>query len=622
MGTPSPKIRHAVSSNAQRASAPGEEALRLERLVSELSASFISLPAASIDSAIVDGLRRVVEALHIDRSTLSSISPDTAQFHCAHSWVVYGLTPVPPGTSSRDFPWVLARMRAGVPIVFSRLDELPPEASLDRASFLRIELRSHVALPVVVAGELVAVLGFATLREERTWSDELVSRLRLVAEIFASALARKRAHDDVERALGFERLLVDISATLLRESSGDLDAAITAALRDIGEFLRVERVLLRSLNFDGSRFDTTHLWVASGVDAPPYIIDRATAPVLFERISSGRVVALSSLDELPPEADTDRELLRRLGIRSGLIAPLAVDGFIVGALSLSSVSAERVWPETLIPRVQLIGEVFASVLTRERHATQMRDAQSETAQYRERLAHLVRVHTVGEMSAAIAHEVNQPLVAIENYAQAARRRLASENGIENEKLAELLEKIGQQAARAGDVIKRLRSIVRKQESEVTQFDLGATIASAINLVEMETRLSDIRIESAVTPGLPSVLADEIQIQQVVLNLARNAIEAMDSSATADKVLRIELQPVGERDLVVRVIDRGKGVNPDDEGHIFEPFYSTKVTGLGIGLAICRSIVEAHGGTLSYLANPDGGAIFQFTLPVVDSEAVQ
>ncbi len=297
---------------------------------------------------------------------------------------------------------------------------------MDRAGYQRIELRSHVALPVLVAGELVAVLGFATLREERTWSDELVGRLRLVAEIFASALARKRAHDDVERALGFERLLVDISATLLRGRPGDLDAAITAALRDIGEFLRVERVLLRSLDADGSRFDTTHLWVASGVDAPPYVIDRATAPVLFERVSSGRVVALSSLDELPPEADTDRELLRRLGIRSGLVVPLAVDGLIVGALSLSSVRAERVWPEILIPRVQLIGEVFASVLTRQRHATQMRDAQSETAQYRERLAHLVRVHTVGEMSAAIAHEVNQPLMAIENYALAARRRLAAE----------------------------------------------------------------------------------------------------------------------------------------------------------------------------------------------------
>ncbi len=513
-------------------------------------------------------------------------------------------------------------MRAGAPIVFSRLDELPPEASLDKGSFRRLEMRSHVALPVVVAGELVAVLGFATLREERTWSDELVGRLRLVAEIFAGALARKRAHDDVEQALGFERLLVDISATLLRGQPGDLDAAITSALRNIGEFLRVERVLLRSLTSDGSCFDTTHLWVASGVDAPPYVIDRATAPMLFERVCSGRVVALSSLDDLPPEADIDRELLRRLGIRSGLVAPLTVDGIVVGALSLSSVRTERVWPETLIPRVQLIGEVFANVLSRERHALQMRDARSETAQYRERLAHLVRVHTVGEMSAAIAHEVNQPLVAIENYALAVRRRLAGEGATENVKLAELLEKIGQQAARAGDVLRRLRSIVRKHESEVTQFALGATIASVINLVEMESQLRDVRIESVVEPALPSVLADEVQIQQVVLNLARNAIEAMESAGVADKVLRIELQRASERDLVLRVVDHGKGVNPDDERHLFEAFYSTKASGLGIGLAICRSIVEAHGGRLSYLPRLGGGAIFQFTLPAVGGGVVQ
>ena len=125
-----------------------------------------------------------------------------------------------------------------------------------------------------------------------------------------------------------------------------------------------------------------------------------------------------------------------------------------------------------------------------------------------------------------------------------------------------------------------------------------------------------------TPGLPCVLADEIQIQQVVLNLARNAIEAMESATTADKVLRIELEPVGECDLVVRVLDRGKGVSPDDERRLFEPFYSTKITGLGIGLAISRSIIEAHGGRLSYQPNPNGGAIFQFTLPIGDGGAVQ
>ena len=160
----------------------------------------------------------------------------------------------------------------------------------------------------------------------------------------------------------------------------------------------------------------------------------------------------------------------------------------------------------------------------------MRDAQSETAQYRERLAHLVRVHTVGEMSAAIAHEVNQPLVAIENYALAARRRLAAESGIENVKLAELLEKIGQQAARAGDVISACGRLSGSMNPK-SRSSISAP-RSRVRSIWSRWKVGLVTFGSKVqwTPGLPSVLADEIQIQQVVLNLARNAIEAMDSAA--------------------------------------------------------------------------------------------
>src|SRR5262249_25250718 len=159
----------------------------------------------------------------------------------------------------------------------------------------------------------------------------------------------------------------------------------------------------------------------------------------------------------------------------------------------------------------------------------VQEAQSETAQYRERLAHLVRVHTVGEMSAAIAHEVNQPLMAIENYALAAHRRVKVEDGAEGAKLRELLDKIPGQAAPAGDVLKRLRSIVKKHESEATEFDLGMLVYETVHLVEMESRLKDIRVEVAVAAGLPPVHADDVQIEQVVLNLVRNGVEAMEES---------------------------------------------------------------------------------------------
>ena len=442
----------------------------------------------------------------------------------------------------------------------------------------------------------------------------LVQRRRLRQAKLVDASRRA----DVERALAFERLLVDISASLLRGRVDEPEAAVTRALRRIGEFMQVDRALLWSFA-DRGRADLTHSWVADGVPQPPANTSGVQIPSVFERVSRGEVVAVSSIDELP---ESDREAMRAFGTRSLLATPLMVDGHIVGALSLASVRGMRAWPAALIPRVQLIGEVFASVLTRRRYATKMQEAQSETAQYRERLAHLVRVHTVGEMSAAIAHEVNQPLVAIANYALAARRRLGVEKEADHAKIVELLEKIGGQASRAGDVMKRLRSIVKRQESEASEVDLGKLVADTVNLVEMESRLKDIRVEVVVAGGLPPVLADDVQIQQVVLNLARNGIEAMDDPAVAEKVLRVEVANGGEHGLVVRVVDRGRGIGTADGEHLFEPFYSTKEEGLGIGLAICRSIVEAHGGKLSHSVDAAGRTVFQFTLPTAEERAEQ
>jgi signal transduction histidine kinase len=226
---------------------------------------------------------------------------------------------------------------------------------------------------------------------------------------------------------------------------------------------------------------------------------------------------------------------------------------------------------------------------------------------------------MGEMSAAIAHEVNQPLVAIENYALAARRRLASSATSDIGKIDELLSKIRVQAARAGDVIQRLRAMVKRHEYEVAHVDLGRLVTSAVELAEMESRLTGLQIRIHMGCASTLVLVDEIQIQQVVLNLIRNGIEAMASGQAEGMALTVEVDRAGEGEAVVRVVDSGPGIPPGDEERIFEPFYSTKPTGLGIGLAVCRSIVESHGGRLRYVPNPGGGAAFEFTLPIADEE---
>ncbi len=595
-----------------------DELLQFERLLSELSASFIDLPAARIDAVIESGLRRIVETLDIDRSTLTRLAPDTGELHTTHSWAVEGLPPIPTTAWAKGaFPWAIATGRAGKPVVFSRLADLPPAAGVDKLAYQKIGLRSHVAQPLIVAGELIGFLSFGCIRRERVWPEDLLPRMRLLAEIFASAIARKRTQEELDHALGFERLLADLSASMLGARSLDVDRFIPEALQAIGEFLRVERVALWRVSPGEERFSLMHWWSAAGVPAPPIEFHEADVPWFSDRLLRGEVVHFTNLEELPADAGAEQRL-QELGIRSLLLVPLWVERNIAGVLSFAALNNERSWPAAFVPRVKLIGEALANLLERDRKAKQLAEAQSEAAQYRERLAHLVRVHTVGEMSAALAHEISQPLVAIENYALAARRRAAGAEA-DPQRLAELLDKVIGQATRAGDVVKRLRGMVKRHDLELKAIDVERAVRECVEMVKTDCELHDIGLELKLAGGLPAVTADEIQIQQVILNLLRNAMEATAlATPDAPKLITVTTAFSVEGGVSVRVADRGAGIAEGDLERVFEAFYSTKATGLGIGLAICRKIIEAHGGALRALHNPAGGAVFQFTLPVPES----
>jgi len=245
-------------------------------------------------------------------------------------------------------------------------------------------------------------------------------------------------------------------------------------------------------------------------------------------------------------------------------------------------------------------------------------AEAETVQFRERLAHLVRVHTVGEMSAALAHEITQPLGAIENYALAARRRMG-EAPPDLARVDELLDKLIGQAMRAGDVVTRMRGMVQRHDPEPKEFDAMRAVGQCVDMVKMDCDLRDIRIELKAVEALPRVVADEIHLQQVMLNLLRNAMEAVERpEPNVSKVITVEVGLDGPDKMRVQVADRGAGIAEGDLQRVFESFYSTKPNGLGVGLAICRKLIEAHGGALWASHNPGGGAVFCFTLPTASS----
>ena len=244
--------------------------------------------------------------------------------------------------------------------------------------------------------------------------------------------------------------------------------------------------------------------------------------------------------------------------------------------------------------------------------TERMKAEEEAREHRERLAHVDRLNVMGEMAASIAHEINQPLSAIANYTNAAYRRVSA-GRLDGEKLSASLMKIDEQAQRAGEVVRRLRNLVKKRESQRELLDINELVRDSLRLAEVDARIHDVVVETSFTESPSRVLADPVQIEQVILNLLRNAIDAMGMVAKDESRLMVRTE---EHDnfVEVSVCDRGTGITKVHEKHLFEPFFTTKVAGMGMGLSISHSIVSAHGGRFWFTRNPERGVTFRFSLP--------
>lgn len=241
-------------------------------------------------------------------------------------------------------------------------------------------------------------------------------------------------------------------------------------------------------------------------------------------------------------------------------------------------------------------------------------SERESQRLREQLAHLTRAATVGELTASLAHEVNQPLTAIVSNAQAAERMLAGAPP-QPEELAEVLKDIACEGKRASEVVRRLRALLVRGDVERTALEINEVVEEVVQLVRGETLLQGVSLKLELTGGLPPVSGDRVQLQQVVLNLILNAAESMHRANGPGEELAVKTSRLDEAHVEVAVRDEGAGISEQDQSRIFEAFFTTKPNGLGMGLSINKSIVEAHGGRLWATPNPQRGATFRFTLPV-------
>ncbi|MFZ2999679.1 MAG: ATP-binding protein [Undibacterium umbellatum] len=249
--------------------------------------------------------------------------------------------------------------------------------------------------------------------------------------------------------------------------------------------------------------------------------------------------------------------------------------------------------------------------------SELRRAQELSRQQEEKLHTSAKLATMGEIASMLAHELNQPLAAISSYTTGAVNLLQA-GVVDHSLFQSALEKVNAQAQRAGQIIRSVHEFVKKREAAREPLQIADLIQSAMPLVELQAQASHVALQWKIKPQLPLVLADRVLLEQVLLNLTRNGIEAMQTTAPEKRILRVEaVLDEASQQIIVSVTDRGHGIPAEVAEKLFSPFFTTKSAGMGMGLNICRTAIEFHGGRLSHHENPAGGTIFQFALPIQD-----
>lgn len=251
-----------------------------------------------------------------------------------------------------------------------------------------------------------------------------------------------------------------------------------------------------------------------------------------------------------------------------------------------------------------------------RDLTERQQTEARLQELQTELVHISRLTAMGEMAQALAHELNQPLSAIANYMKGSRRLLEGKTDEESAVIRGAIDKAAEQSLRAGQIIRRLRDFVARGEGDRRVESLSKLIEEASALALVGAKEHRVQVRFHFDPSADLVLADKVQIQQVVLNLIRNAIEAMEQSEKRD--LTVASQSQGDL-VTVSIADTGHGISDEIAAHLFQPFITSKAQGMGVGLSISRTIIEAHGGQITAEPNPGGGTIFRFTLRAVSKE---
>jgi signal transduction histidine kinase len=402
----------------------------------------------------------------------------------------------------------------------------------------------------------------------------------------------------LENRLRVEQLLADLCGRFSSLTEDRVDGEIELWMRRLAEMLGADRSSFAELGSNG--FSVTHTYAAPGFDPYPKGLANNHLPWLTAQFTAGRQVVLSRIPhDLPEDADAERRYFTAVGMRSGVGIPVSVGGSVICVLTFGTFREPRNWPHEVISRLEIAGGAFGNAVARWRSKQRLDQQQAE-------LAHIGRVAAMAELAAVIAHELDQPLTALVSNAEAVRIMLRAPRPDLADADDALIDVIDA-GMRMAEIVRRERRLLRKSRESFESVDVNEAVHEIELFVRAEARRDGARLTFELQPGLPPVHGDRVQLQQVFLNLAHNALQAMCERPRDRRELNVRTLS-STREVTLSVTDSGPGVEESVLGRMFEPFFTTKADGLGMGLSISRSIVDAHHGRIWASRNAGGSGL--------------